>query len=228
MYSMNLQTFSIDEKTRNKLLEYAGLLAAANARARLTGPSDPKIIYEELITDALYGFPFLDGFDSFVDVGTGGGLPGIVWGICKPEVRGVLLDSIRKKADIVNGIIKSLGCENIVAIARRSEDFAAENREIFGVATARALAPAPVLAEYLSPLVRVGGIIVAFKGDNVRDELTLPEESWAHLGMSPPKLHEYTLSGKIRYILTWKKESACPLRYPRKAGIAVKRAWHTL
>ncbi len=225
-----MKPYALSEETEAKLRQYAELLGRANERARLTGPSDPRILYDEHIADALQALPYLpqEGTGKeFVDVGTGGGLPGLVWGICRPDLSGTLLDSIGRKSILTAEIAHELGCENISVVKTRSEDFANEkgNRERFDVATARAVAHACVLAEYLSPLVRVGGRIVAFKGKNAAEELAISAPKWRALGLSAPTLHPYSVAGKDRCLMIWKKIKPCPAHYPRKPGMAEKKPW---
>ncbi|MDR3255861.1 MAG: 16S rRNA (guanine(527)-N(7))-methyltransferase RsmG [Synergistaceae bacterium] len=215
----------MDEETIQKLRRYAGLLGAANAKARLTGPSDPDTLYDEHITDALAALPYLPENLSFVDVGTGGGLPGLVWCICRPAARGTLLDSIGKKIALVAEMAEELGCSNAEAVNRRSEDFARERREGFDIATARAVADARVLVEYLSPLVRAGGRLIAFKGKDANEETDLPGSKWRILGLSKPELFRYSIAGKERFLVIWEKIGPCRRRYPRKPGDAVKSPW---
>ena len=223
---MDIQEFLQKEGLPSKLREYAALLSQANEQARLTGPSDPEVLYDDFILDALHGLPYLPDRAAFVDVGTGGGLPGVVWGICRPDTKGLLLDSIGKKIALVQEMVRRLGCDNLSTVNARSEDFARRHRETFDVATARAVAAAPILAEYLTPLVRVGGRIVAFKGEKVRDELSVPRNAWRQLGLSPPQLEPYEISGKKRYLVVWEKTKACGRKYPRRPGVAEKSPWY--
>ncbi|MDR1965129.1 MAG: 16S rRNA (guanine(527)-N(7))-methyltransferase RsmG [Synergistaceae bacterium] len=211
------------------LKRYAELLSASNARARLTGPADPEVILGELVADALHALPWLEKFPSasrFADVGTGGGLPGIVWAICRPDMAGVLIDSVGKKISIVKEIAESLNLSNVTAVNARSEDFARSARESFDIATARAVADARVLAEYLSPLVRTGGRLIAFKGRNAANELDVPEAKWKILGLGPPSLARYSVMGKELNLVIWEKISECPKRFPRRPGEARKKPWH--
>jgi 16S rRNA (guanine527-N7)-methyltransferase len=216
----------MDNSVNLKLHEYARLLGAANSRARLTGPSAPDVLFEEHIMDAASALSYLPERCSFVDVGTGGGIPGMVWGICRPDTRGVLLESVGKKAALVSEMAEALGVRNISVVNARSEDFAAEHgghRELFDVAAARAVARAPLLAELLSPLARVGGRIIAFKGPRVYDELNIPPDKWSLLGLSPPALHSYSASeSKELYLVIWEKTSPCARSFPRRPG-AVKK-----
>jgi 16S rRNA (guanine527-N7)-methyltransferase len=107
----------------------------------------------------------------------------------------------------------------------RSEDLARLRRESFDVAAARAVAHACILAEYLSPLASIGGLIMAFKGTGVSDEIDLPSSKWKILGLSKPQKRPYSVAGKERCIVIWRKSWECPKLYPRKPGDAAKKPW---
>jgi 16S rRNA (guanine527-N7)-methyltransferase len=215
----------MNERTLHKLHEYAKMLGAANERARLTGSVCPDVLFEEHISDALAALHLLPQGCSFVDVGTGGGLPGLVWCICRPDARGTLLDSVRKKIDIVADMARALDCSNIDVVNMRSEDFANANREKFDVAAARAVAHSGVLAEYMSPLVRKGGKLVAFKGPNAAGEVDIPDAKWKILGLSEPELSPYSIAGREYFLVTWEKQGECSPRYPRRPGAAERNHW---
>ena len=211
-----------------KLRLFARLLAEANERARLVGPSDENVIYEEHIKDALAASRLLDAFPSgsrFADVGTGGGIPGTVWCVARPDMEGVMADSVGKKIKIAREISEALGLKNATFVNARSEDLAAPEREAFDAACARAVADARVTAEYLAPLVKAGGILIAFKGAKVHGEIGLPAPLWRKLGLGAPSLEPYSISGKALYLLTWEKIAPCPGRFPRKPGEAKRDPW---
>lgn len=218
------------DEIKTKLRLYAQLLAKANERARLTGPLDPEVLMDEHFTDAMAALPMLPvNAKSFVDVGTGGGLPGMVWAICRPDLSGTLIDSISRKSALLAEIALELEIGNVEVACTRSEDFASEpgRRESFDIATARAVAASCVLAEYLSPLVRVGGLVIAFKGPAVRDELASGVK-WRLLGLSAPTLRPYETAGKPRTLVIWRKTAPCPARFPRRPGLAEKKPWHVV
>jgi 16S rRNA (guanine527-N7)-methyltransferase len=225
MYNIGMNIAKLSDEKIIKLRRFAVLLCEFNAHVRIVGPSDPETLYDEHVADALAGLPFLAGRKSFVDVGTGGGLPGLVWAICRPDMSANLIDSVAKKIAILREIAGELCCQNVTIVNARSEDFSSRNRESFDVATARAVADSRVLAEYLSPLVRTGGMIVAFKGPAVRKEVDIPGRKWRILGLSEPELHAYSIAGRDRYVVVWEKIGACHARYPRKPGMAEKRPW---
>jgi 16S rRNA (guanine527-N7)-methyltransferase len=211
-----------------KLRLFARLLAEANELVRLMGPSDENVIYDEHIKDAVEASRPLAAFPSgsrFADVGTGGGVPGTVWCVLRPDIEGVMADSGGKKIRIAREISEALGLKNAAFVNARSEDLAARGRESFDAASARAVADARVTAEYLAPLVKVGGLLIAFKGAKVHDEIDLPARLWRNLGLGAPSLEPYSISGKALYLLTWEKIAPCPNRFPRKPGDAKRAPW---
>lgn len=219
---MNLKETDTVER---KLRLYVELLACANRRARLTGPADPETLYREHVLDAMAGLPWLPEGKSFVDVGTGGRLPGLVWYLCRPDLRGVLIDSVRRKVELLQEMASALGCSNATILHTRSEELARNRREDFFAATGRAVTHSCILAEYLSPLVRPGGRLIAFKGPAVRAELAISEGRWGHLGLGAPKLYGYKNAGKEGFVVIWDKLRPAPSRYPRAPGMATKKPW---
>ncbi|MDR3281136.1 MAG: 16S rRNA (guanine(527)-N(7))-methyltransferase RsmG [Synergistaceae bacterium] len=219
---------TMPEEITRKLREYAELLADANGRVRLTGSSDPDVLFDEHIMDALAALPYIEKFPSgasFVDVGTGGGLPGLVWAICRPDLSGVLLDSVGKKINMVAEIAGALRVFNITTVNARSEEYAMSKREFFDIATARAVSDSAMLVEYMSPLVRVGGGLLAFKGPGVKNELDVPPKGWKIFGLAEPEIKPYSVMGKELNLVIWEKISPCSRRFPRRSGEAKKNPW---
>ena len=156
-----------------------------------------------------------------MDVGSGAGFPGIPLAICLPEVRFVLIDSLGKRVEFLNQVIAALGL-NAEALHLRAEDAARrpELREGFDLATARAVAPLNLLAEYLLPFVRKGGRMLAFKGPTANEELKQATNALQILGGT----HQHTDPAPIPgrdwdHRLLWiEKQNPTPNKYPRKAG----------
>ena len=167
---------------------------------------------------------YLPESGKVIDVGSGGGLPGIVWAVYRPDISVTLLDSVSKKCEAVREIIAALEIPNVEVICARSEEFAAAHREKFDLAGARALAGAGVCAELLSPLVRAGGKILTFKGEKVHEEISEVADKWGMLGLSKPALHFY--GGESKCILLWETLKKCPANFPRRVGLAgTKHFW---
>lgn len=205
------------------LYRYAELLASCT-RARLTGTRGVEDIYALQVLDCLPSIEFLPSSGRVIDVGTGGGLPGIVWAVYRPDLSVTLLDSVRKKCEAVREIVGELGLQNVAVVCARSEEFAGIEREAFDLAGAKGLASAGVCAELLSPFVRVGGVVMTFKGERVHEEISEVNNQWERLGLKKPSLKFY--GGAAKSILIWEKIRPCSEKYPRRIGLAsAKKFW---
>ena len=208
---------------KSTLYKYAELLASCT-RARLTGTRGTDEIYTLQIEDCMPSVEYLPESGKVVDVGSGGGLPGIVWAVYRPDLSVTLLDSVNKKCEAVREIVAALEIPNVEVLCARSEDFAKSHRECFDLAGARALAGAGVCAELLSPFVRVGGRVLTFKGEKVHEEISEVADKWGMLGLSKPALHFY--GGESKCVLVWEKVKKCPASFPRRVGLAgTKHFW---
>lgn len=214
----------LERQWHEPLYRYAELLSGCIS-ARLTGTRGTEELYDLHVRDCLESVPLLPASGSVVDVGSGGGLPGVVWAICRPDLRVVLLDSVAKKCRAVGEIVRALGLRNVELLCERSEDTARTRRETFALAAARALARAGVAAEYLSPLVAVGGRLLAFKGPKVGEELGEVRGRWGRLGLADPVVRPYGPEGSSRCFVIWEKSAHCPAGYPRRVGAASMKGW---
>ncbi|MEG1642340.1 MAG: 16S rRNA (guanine(527)-N(7))-methyltransferase RsmG [Synergistaceae bacterium] len=209
-----------------KLHHYISLLSKANEIARLTGPSDEEILWNDHLIDCAHALPLIPEEGKLIDVGTGGGLPGLVWAICRPKLQVTLLDSITRKCVLVEKMAIALGLKNVTVVCSRSEDYSKEHKEKFNIASARAVCGAGILAEYLSPFIKVRGQAIAMKGPKVSEELELVGNKWKSLGFSSPRLEPYTLNDMKRYLLVWDKIAQVPKGIPRRPGMAEKFPWY--
>lgn len=215
----------IIDANRDKLMDYAKLLGLANSRARLTGPADPKCIFDEHIVDCLAALPLIPPNVRIVDIGTGGGLPGLVWAVCRSDVFIDLLDSVGKKCLVLEEMVRSLNLENVRVHCSRAEEFASSNKGLYDLAAARAVSHLGVLLEYFSPLVRRGGSCMAFKGPKGFEELEEFEGKEEKLGWSGLEIWSYEVAGKELYLFTWKKVKDAQKSVPRRVGIPERRPW---
>jgi 16S rRNA (guanine527-N7)-methyltransferase len=161
-----------------------------------------------------------------VDIGTGAGFPGIPLKIIYPTMRLTLVESVGKKAKFCQHIVDMLGLENVTVIHSRAEDLGqkTEHRESYDWAVARAVANLNLLSEYLLPLVKIGGTVLAQKGESGPAEAQSAEKAMKLLGGKLKKLIPVNLPGVAddRYLVLVDKVAATPPKYPRSAGMAAK------
>jgi 16S rRNA (guanine527-N7)-methyltransferase len=162
-----------------------------------------------------------------IDIGTGAGFPGIPLKILYPTLRLTMVESVGKKANFCRHIVETLKLEATEVIAARAEDVGQmpNHRETYDWAVARAVADLSVLAEYLLPLVQVGGSMLAQKGQSGPAETHTAEKALKLLGGRTRLLLPVTLPGVAdeRFLVVVDKVAATPPLYPRKPGIPAKK-----
>jgi 16S rRNA (guanine527-N7)-methyltransferase len=165
--------------------------------------------------------------NQLIDVGTGAGFPGIPLKILYPNLKLTLVESVGKKAMFCQHIVRVLGLEHVEVIQARAEDLGQEagHREKYDWALARAVANLNVLSEYLIPLARIGGTVLAQKGESGPAEAQSAEEAMRLLGGKLKQLIPVNLPGVAddRYLVVVEKVAATPPKYPRKPGIPMKQ-----
>ena len=159
----------LDETALKRFDTYARLLVEWNEKINLTRITEYEDVYLKHFYDSLTIVKVVDlsTKQTLCDVGTGAGFPGVVLKIVYPNLKITLVDSLQKRVNYLNEIVKELGLEDIHAIHSRGEDF----KETFDVVTARAVANIEKLVTYTMHLVNKNGIFVAMKG-NIDEELT--------------------------------------------------------
>jgi 16S rRNA (guanine527-N7)-methyltransferase len=162
-----------------------------------------------------------------VDVGSGAGFPGIPLKIIYPNTKVTLVESVGKKAMFCQHIVSLLGLEGVNVINARAEDLGQmrEHRERYDWGVARAVAKMRVLAEYLLPLVQVGGRMLAQKGESGPAEVHAAENAIKLLGGEVRQLVSVTLPGVVeeRHLVLVDKVATTPPGYPRKPGVPAKK-----
>jgi 16S rRNA (guanine527-N7)-methyltransferase len=217
-----------------RLSTYADLLMNYEL-ANIIGTRDRDKIVLEHLTDALSCLLVEDlrSATSLIDVGTGGGLPGIPLAIVQPSLRVTLLEATEKKVRFLEHTQSTLGLQNSQVLHARAEDAARESRyrEAFKLATARALAALPVVIEYCAPLVRPRGTILAMKGRLPEEELSMGVAASGELGLQLREVRTVkcraSLPQKERQLVVFDKVAVTSDRFPRKAGLAKKRPLST-
>lgn len=162
-----------------------------------------------------------------IDVGTGAGFPGIPLKILYPNMKLTLVESVGKKAMFCQHIVSVLGLEEVEVVHKRAEDLGQnpKHRECYDWAVARAVANLNVLSEYLIPLVKIGGHMLAQKGESGPAEAQSAEKAMKLLGGKMEQLIPVNLPGvaEDRYLVVVEKVAATPPKYPRKPGMPMKQ-----
>jgi 16S rRNA (guanine527-N7)-methyltransferase len=218
---------ALPPRLRDALERYVALLLEANAHLNLTRVVEPAAVARLHLLDALAALPLVDELrpTRALDLGSGGGVPGIVLALARPDVRWTMVDAAGRKADALRAIAAQLGLGNVEVVAERAELLGrGPARESFDLVTARACAALPVLAEYALPLLAVGGTLVAWKGHISTDELAAGATASAELGGGVPEIRptgEEAL-GEHRFVVV-AKVGVTPDRYPRRPGQPARR-----
>jgi 16S rRNA (guanine527-N7)-methyltransferase len=212
-----LRNAGVEEPLAERLAVYAALVLGANRRVNLTGAKDGAA-FAAHIADALTLAAYVTG--PLIDVGSGNGIPGIPLALAT-GVRVTLLEPIKKRAAFLAHALAKLGLDG-EAVAARAEDAARDPayRERFAVATARAVAAAPTVAELTVPFLAVGGRALLQRGS-----LETPERNAvtdAALVLGAEMIEERPIVGERRILILEKRSPTSP-RFPRKNGIPAKR-----
>ena len=214
--------------------QYLALLLEWNAHTNLTAIREPQDIelrhFLDSLTVATKMGEIADGM-CLIDIGTGAGFPGLPLKILFPQLQVSLVESVGKKTNFLQTVVDELGLENVLVLNQRAEEVGRNDahREQYDFGVARAVAGLPTLVELLLPLVKVGGKLIAQKGENAHTELAEAAFAVAQVGGSPIRLHEVELPTheKAHYLLVSDKVEQTPERYPRRVGVPNKRPLKT-
>lgn len=208
-------------------------LVAWNARFNLTAITGYQQVQIRHFLDSLSCLLILeerlpsDAPPRVIDIGTGGGFPGIPLKLLRPDWDLTLVDSTRKKVCFLEHVVEALRLRGVKTLWARVEELGQDpaHREQYDVATARAVAELSVLAEYLLPLCRIGGVMIAPKGLKARAEVQAAERAIDTLGGRVIEMRRVNLPGleETRYLIVVEKITSTPSRYPRRPGIPSKR-----
>ena len=191
-----------------------------------TAVRDPLKAIDDHLADSLVGLELepIRAAENLADLGSGVGVPGLALAIALPESTVSLVESVQRRSAFLERAVAATETTNAVVVNTRAETWP-EGLAAFDVVTARALAPLPVVAEYASPLLIVGGTLVVWRGKrNSRDEDAAARAA-AQLGLEPTEIrHMQPFPGaENRYLHLMSKVTETPLGFPRRPGMAVKR-----
>jgi 16S rRNA (guanine527-N7)-methyltransferase len=200
-----------------------------NAHTNLTAIRSPQEIRTKHFLDSLTCLLAMREAppERLVDIGTGAGFPGIPLKLIYPKMQLTLVESVGKKAEFCRHVVRKLGLVGVEVVQERAEVVGQSpaHRQKYDWAVARAVAILPVLAEYLLPLVRVGGGMLAMKGESGPAEAHAAERAMRLLGGHLRQLVPVILPGVVeeRYLVVVDKIAATPDSYPRRVGAPTKK-----
>jgi 16S rRNA (guanine527-N7)-methyltransferase len=211
------------------LAQYERELLDWNTRINLTAVRDAETIRVKHFLDSmtcLLAMRDTPG-DRVIDVGTGAGFPGLPLKIACPTMRLTLVESVRKKSNFCRHVVETLGLEGVDVVSERVETLGhmPAYRERYDWAIGRAVAVMRVLAEYLLPLVKVGGRMLAMKGESGPAEAQAAEHAIRVLGGHLRQLLPVALPGvaEEHFLVVVDKVAATPQGYPRRVGAPAKK-----
>lgn len=214
----------LTEAQYDGFIKYMRLLQEWNEKVNLTAITEDEDIIKKHFIDCIKAFKSdeIKNAKTIIDVGTGAGFPGLPIAIMNPNCKVTLLDSLNKRVNFLNLVVKELDLKNVTTIHSRAEDGARNKdlRERFDVATSRAVANMAVLSEFCLPYVKVNGHFVALKGPAVEEELRDGDKAIKTLGGEFKGVIEIQIEDTdLKHnIVEVKKIKQCSKIYPRKAG----------
>ncbi len=211
------------EEIYKKLTEY---ILEWNEKINVTAIRDPNEFYEKNIRDSLevMNIPqFMKG-KRILDLGTGGGFPGLPLAIACPDKEFYLLDSVAKKLKVVSAAAEKFHLDNVDVLNMRAEDMAKwpAYRETFDAVVSRAVANMSTLSEYCLPFVKKDGYFIAYKTEDAREEIEAAKKAISILGGEIEDIVTDSIEGSGHLFVIVKKIKTTPPKFPRKAGLPSK------
>ena len=203
----------------DQLDAFAQILVDYNQKVNLTAITDPEGIEDKHFLDSLLFASQPEVAGRMVDVGAGAGFPGIVTKIYKPELELTLMEPTGKRVEFLKYACAQLGLTGVEFAKERAEEAARKIwREQFDLASARAVAALPMLAEYCLPLVKVGGCFLAMKSVDSDAEIDSARGAIGQLGGKIEAIRDYTIPGTdvTHSVVVIRKTAPTPPKYPRR------------
>ena len=196
-----------------KFNTYCDFLLAENEKYNLTAITEVNDVWQKHFVDSILGAVAIPQNASVCDVGSGAGFPAIPLKIAREDISVTLVDSLDKRVKFTKMLCDKIGVEASF-FHERAEDFAKTHSESYDVATARAVAPLNILLEYTAQIVKMGGVLVAYKTDLT--EVDAAAHAATLLGLQFETHHDFLLpDGSKRSILVYRKVAHTPKLYPR-------------
>jgi 16S rRNA (guanine527-N7)-methyltransferase len=229
-YAKQLFNLALSAEQQAQFAQYAAELEAWNkSRANLTAITGIEAIEIRHFLDSLSILSVVDVPHGarLIDVGTGGGFPGVPLRIARPDLRLALLEATAKKIAFLQHLARVLALGDVQFLNARAEEAGhqPDQRERYDIVVARAVAYLPILVEYLLPLARLGGQCIAMKGESAEREVAEAANALRILGGRVARIETIRLPevAEPHYLVIIDKIAQTPHHYPRKPGIPAKK-----
>jgi 16S rRNA (guanine527-N7)-methyltransferase len=221
--------FEYNENVINEFEKYKDLIIEWNKKINITSIDREEEIYLKHFIDSVIikKYVIIKEGSKTIDIGTGGGFPGIPLKILDKTMNITLLDSLNKRINFLDEVVKALNLKDVECIHGRAEELGQnqEYREKYDYGFSRAVASLNILLEYALPFIKKDGFFVVFKGSNFKEELENSTNALKKLGGEITEVKEYKLpEGDIsRSLILIKKVGNTPKKYPRRPGTPNKK-----
>ena len=213
------------EINKKEFYDYMKNILEWNEKINVTNIKDEKEFIIKHFIDSLSILKYITNSSRVLDIGTGGGFPGIPLKIANKSIKSTLIDSVNKKIMVVNDGIEKLNLKNIEALHSRAEDLAQNKdyREKFDFVITRAVSNLSTISEYMIPFLKVGGKAICMKGPKFEEELENAKKAINVLGGTIENIENINVSNEYeRNIIIIKKVKNTPKQYPRGNGKPLK------
>ncbi len=214
----------------HKFEAYMDSILEKNKHINLTAITDKSEFIMKHFIDSLTAakLPYFKSAKKVVDIGTGAGFPGVPLAIIFPQIQFLLVDSLKKRLNVIEEICEKIGIKNIKTFHARAEDLGKnkDNRENYDICVSRAVASLNTLSEYCIPLIKTGGYFISYKGPKAAEEEIKKSHNAINLlggkfiGEYKPEFESFKSFDHKLYII--QKIKKTPEKYPRKAGTPEK------
>lgn len=214
----------LTDKQKLNFSVYKQLLGEWNQKINITAITEDDEVDIKHFLDSLTPLVtgLFQGKKKIIDIGTGGGFPGVPLKIMNEDLDVSLLDSLNKRIIFLNEVISQLELKNIVAIHGRAEELSIkpEYREQYDICISRAVASLSVLSEYCIPFVKIGGYFISMKGPDVTEEIEDSKNAIKLLGGKVVEQKSITIpkSDIVHSLIIIEKIKQTPTKYPRGGG----------